>query len=136
MTIRLPVAARNAMVNAVTALVDAGVGAATLKVYSGAQPATGDTAESGTLLATVAMGDPSFAASASGTANAADPAPVTGVAAGTAGWYRLEDSAGANVIDGSVTVTGGGGDLTLSTTTISVGLTVDITSFSLTQPAG
>ena len=136
MAVRPSTAARNAAVNAITALVDAGAGAGTLKIYSGAQPANGDSTETGTLLATVNLGDPAFAAAAAGTANAADPAPVTGVAAGTAGWFRVEDSTGANIYDGSVTATGGGGDLTLATTTISVGVTVDITSMSVTMPAG
>lgn len=135
MTIRLATAARNAAATAIGGLVDAGTGAGTLKIYSGAQPATGDTAESGTLLATVAFADPAFGSASSGTINATDPAAVTGAAAGTAGWFRVEDSAGNNVYDGSVTATGGGGDLTLATTTISVGVTVDITALSITMPA-
>ena len=135
MTIRLSTASRNASAKAIGDLVDAGTGAGTLKIYSGAQPATGDTAESGTLLATVAFADPAFAAPSNGTINATDPAAVTGVAAGTAGWFRVEDSAGNNVYDGSVTATGGGGDLTLATTTISIGVTVDITALSITMPA-
>jgi hypothetical protein len=134
-TIRLSTASRNAAAKAIGDLVDAGTGAGTLKIYSGAQPATGDTAESGTLLATVLFADPGFAAPSSGTINATDPAAVTGVAAGTAGWFRVEDSAGNNVYDGSVTATGGGGDLTLATTTISIGVTVDITALSITMPA-
>jgi hypothetical protein len=134
MAVRLSTSARNALAGAVATLADAGPAAATLKIYSGTQPATPDTAASGTLLATVAMGDPSFGTASSGTITAADPAPVSGVAAGTAGWFRLSDSTGAAVIDGSVTATGGGGDLTLTTTTISVGVSVDITSFTVTMP--
>jgi hypothetical protein len=61
---------------------------------------------------------------------------VTGVAAGTAGCYIVEDASGDNVFVGDVTATGGGGSLELATTTISVGLSVDITSFTYTQPAG
>lgn len=136
MPIRPSTAARNAAVGGITGLVDAGTGPGTLNIYSGAQPATGDAAATGTLLATVTLTDPSFAAAANGTAAAGDPAPVTAAAAGTAGWFRVQDSAGANVYDGSVTATGGGGDLTLGTTAISVGLTIDITSMSLTLPAG
>lgn len=136
MTIRLSTAARNASTDGVVDLIDAGAGAGTIKVYTGTQPATGDTAESGTLLATVTLADPAFGASATGTATGTDPAAVTGVAAGTAGWFRVEDSTGANVFDGSVTATGGGGDMQLSTTTISVGATVDITALSYTTPAG
>ena len=135
MAIRLAAATRNAAADAVVDLIDAGPAAGTLKIYTGSQPATGDTAESGTLLATVTLGDPAFGSASAGVATGADPAAVTGVAAGTAGWFRIEDSTGANVFDGSVTATGGGGDLTLSTTTISVGLSVDITSLTVTMPA-
>jgi len=135
MAIRPSTAARNAMVNAVTALIDADAGAGTLKIFTGSQPANGDAAETGTLLATVNLTDPSFGAASSGTANAGDPPAVTGVAAGTAGWFRIEDASGDNVYDGSVTATGGGGDLQLATTTISVGVQVDITALSLSAPA-
>lgn len=136
MATRLSTNARNAAANGVVDLIDAGAGAGTLKIYSGAQPATAETAASGTLLATVSLADPAFGNSATGTAAATDPAAVTGAAAGTAGWFRVADSTGATVYDGAVTATGGGGELELSTTTISVGVTVDITSMSVTMPAG
>lgn len=135
MAIRLATAARNAAVDAVVDLIDAGAGAGTLKIYSGAQPATGNDEGTG-LLATVTFADPAFGAAATGTASATDPAAVTGTAAGTAASFVIEDSTGANVFNGTVTATGGGGDLQLSTTTISVGVTVDITSLTYTQPAG
>lgn len=135
MALSLATATRNAMVAAAAGLVDAGPGAGTAKIYTGSKPATADTAESGTLLATVVMADPAFGSPSTGTVTATDPAAVLGVANGTAGWFRVEDSTGANVFDGTVTATGGGGDMTLATTTISTGLTVDITSFTMTQPA-
>lgn len=136
MTVRIAQTVRNSIANAIGTATDAGSAAGNIKIYTGSQPATADTVAAGTLLATVAMGPkPSFATASAGTINAADPAPVSGVAAGTAGWFRMADSNGNTVMDGSVTATGGGGDLTLSTTTISVGVTVDITSFSVTMPA-
>lgn len=136
MATRLAAAARNAACDAIVDLVDAGSGAGTLKIYTGAQPATADTTETGTLLATVALVDPAFGAAANGTAAGGDPAAVNPVASGTAGWFRVEDSTGANVYDGSVTATGGGGDLQLSNTAIGPGINVDITSLSFTVPAG
>lgn len=78
MTIRLAAAARNASTNGVVGLIDAGPAAGTIKIYTGSQPATGDTAASGTLLATVVLGDPAFAASSAGTATGADPAACPG----------------------------------------------------------
>jgi hypothetical protein len=133
--IHLAAAARNAAADAVVDLVDAGAGAGTIKIYSGAIPATGDTAESGTLLATVTLADPAFGSAAAGVATGTDPASVNAVATGTAGWFRLEDSTGANVFDGDVTATGGGGTMTLSTTSLVSGSPVDITSLTVTMPA-
>lgn len=133
---RISTAARNASANAIAALVDADAGAGTLKIYTGTTPANGDTDPAGTLLATVAFAVTAFGAASTGTISATDPAAVTGVAAGTAGCYILEDASGDNVLVGDVTATGGGGSLELATTTISVGLSVDITAFTYTQPAG
>jgi len=134
---RLSTASRNAATNAVTALVDADVGAGSIQIRTGAQPASADNAATGTLLATLTLADPSFGASAAGVATL-DATPVlstTGVAAGTAGWFRMLDNSGDTVLDGSVTVTGGGGEMELNTTTISIGVTVEVTAGTLTTPA-
>lgn len=131
MTLRIPDAVANAVLNLVADLADAGAAAGTLSLYSGAQPANANGAPSGTLLATVDLVDPAFGAAAARSVAIADPAPVTGAADGDAGWFRVEDSNGTTVFDGAVTVTGGGGELELSTVTVSVGVTVDITGFSL-----
>lgn len=138
MAVRLAVATRNAMADAVTTRADSGAGAATIKIYTGPQPATGDTAPSGTLLVTFTCSDPSFSAAASGviTLDITPAISATGAAAGTAGWFRLESSTPANVVDGSVTATGGGGDLTVDNTSIAVGQTVNLTSGTITMPAG
>lgn len=137
MATRISTAARNAAADAIADLADLGAGAGTIKVYTGSQPTTADDAEAGTLLATFTLSDPAFGAAASGVVTlAGTPLTTTGAAAGTAGWFRLEDSTGANIIDGSVTVTGGGGQLELNTTTISSGVNVEITAGTLTMPAG
>ena len=47
----------------------------------------------------------------------------------------MEDSTGANIMDGDVTVTGGGGTMTLSSTSLVSGSPVDITSLTVTMPA-
>lgn len=132
--LRLATTARNAAANAVMGLLDAGPAAATLEIRSGAQPADPQTAATGTLLATVTLSDPAAGSASSGTATITDPVSVTGVGAGTAGWARFKDSTGAAVMDCDVTATGGGGSITLSTTTISVGVTVDMGAITYTQP--
>jgi hypothetical protein len=133
---RIATATRNAAANAVTALVDAGPGAGTVNIRTGAQPATANDPETGTLLATFTLADPAFGAAVAGVATL-DATPVlstVGLAAGTAGWFRMFDSTGATVLDGSVSTAGA--QLNLNTTTISIGLTVEITSGTLTMPAG
>lgn len=136
MAIRLHTTARNASTNAIVGLLDAGSGAGTLKIYSGTQPAAATDAATGTLLATVVCGDPAFGASATGTATGADPVSVNASATGTAGWFRAADSTGATVFDGAVTATGAGGDMQLSSTSLTSGSAVDITALSYTTPAG
>jgi hypothetical protein len=122
------------MCDALVDLLDAGAGAGTIQIRSGTRPATANDAATGTLLATVTLADPAFGAAANGVATLTDPAPVTAAAAGTATWFRALDSTGATVMDGSVTATGGGGDLTLATTALTVGLSVDITGGTVTMP--
>ena len=130
MPLRITAAAQNAMADAVTGLVGS---AGTLKIYSGSQPATPATAPSGTLLATVTLG--AWSAASGGTANGADPASVSAVATGTAGWFRAAKSDGTAVFDGDVTATGGGGVMQLSSTSIVSGGAVDVTAVSVTVPA-
>jgi hypothetical protein len=137
MTIRLPVASRNAAANAVADLVDAGAGSGLVRIYTGTQPASADLAATGTLLATFTTNDPAFGAAGTGTANliVVPAISTTGVAAGNAGWFRLLDSTAATILDGSITATGGGGDLIMSTITVSVGLTLQLTAGTITMPA-
>lgn len=134
--LRLATTARNAAASAVVGLLDAGPAAGTLAIRSGTMPATPQTAVTGTLLATVTLSDPAGGAPSTGVVTIADPASVTGVGDGTASWARFFDSTGAAVMDADVTATGGGGSITLSTTTISTGVTVDLGAITFTIPQG
>lgn len=98
--------------------------AATIKIYSGSKPATPETAASGTLLVTVAISG-SFTSSG-GVLTAADLAAASPAASGTAGYFRLATSGGTAIIDGTVTATGGGGDMQLGSTSINTGVPVDL----------
>lgn len=136
MAVKLATATVNAKANAAVDLLDGGTGAGTIKIYTGAQPATANDAASGSLLCTFALADPAFGAAANGVATLLGvPLTTTGAAAGTAGWFRAADSADGSVFDGSVTASGGGGQVQLNTTTISVGVDVEITGGTYTQPA-
>lgn len=140
MATRINTAARNASADAIAALVPGGV----LRIYTGAQPATPATAPgAATLLAEFALSSPAFAAAVAG-AVSLDVTPAltdTGITNGTAGWFRILTAAeaagtGLGTIDGSITVTGGGGDLTMNTVTISTGVNVTVTAGTVTMPSG
>lgn len=134
--VRLSTAARNAAVAAIAGLVDADAGAGKILIYDGTIPTDANTAVSGqVLLATVTLGDPAYGSATAGTVTGADPASVNAVASGTAAWFRQTDNSGDVVMDGDVTVTGGGGTMTLSTVALTTGSPVDITSLSMTMPA-
>jgi hypothetical protein len=138
MTIHIATAARTAMLDTLVDLIDAGSGAGTIKVYTGAQPANANAAASGTLLVTVTLNDPAFDAAAAGVVDAdVTPQPAgVAVAAGNAGWARVADSAGVTVFDGSVTATGGGGDFIIAAgVALSVSQNVTLTIGNLTLPA-
>ncbi len=136
MTLRLSTSARNAAANAAVDLLNAGPAAATIQIRTGSQPATPNDAATGTLLATVTLIDPAAPTAVAGVKTITDPASVNGVAAGTAGWFRALDSAGAAVFDGAVTASGGIGELQLSSVSISVGVAVDLGALTVTVPVG
>lgn len=109
---------------------------AKLQLWSGAQPANTATTASGTKLAEYTLAS-DWAAAASGGTKALSSLPLTttALAAGTVGYYRFTDSAGTTCHEqGSVTATGGGGDMTIDNPTLTSGQTVNVTAFSKTAP--
>lgn len=128
-----------ALTLAVTAVQAMGAGlatdigsAATIEIRSGSKPATPETADAGTLLATVSIVG-SFT-STDGVLTSADPASVTIAATGTAAHFRLKTSVGVAKLDGTVTATGGGGDMELATVALSSGATLDLGVPTITVP--
>lgn len=132
MAIQLSVAVRNARLDAI----ESTVGTAPLfRIYSGAMPADCGTVASGTLLIEATL--PSdWAANASSGAKAKSGTwqDTSANATGTAGYYRMYDSTGTTChVQGTVTATGGGGDLTLDNVSIASAQSVTITGFTLTD---
>ncbi len=132
MSSRTSIVARNAAANAQAVLANNGY----IRIYSGPQPATPETAASGTLLAELRLGATAFGAAVNGvlTANA-----ITGDSSadntGTAGWGRILQSDGTTALwDGDVTVTGGGGQFEFNSIAFQVGAAVDLTSLTITLP--
>jgi hypothetical protein len=95
-----------------------------IEIRSGSKPATPETAASGTLLVSISIVG-SFTSTA-GVLTAADPAAAAPAASGTAGYFRLKQSGGTAVLDGTVTASGGGGDMQLGSTSINTGVNVDL----------
>lgn len=109
---------RNNMLDEITSL--AGTSAKIL-IYSGSQPSGGGTA-TGTLLAQLTCNATAFAGAASGgvlTLNSITQDSAAD-ATGEATWFRLTKSDDTWVMDGDVSVNGGGGDLQLDSTSISI----------------
>lgn len=107
---------------------------AVLKIRTGAQPADVATADSGTVLATLSLPSDWMAAASSGSkAKSGTWQDASADATGTAAHFRIYASDGTTAhMQGTVTATGGGGDLTLDNTSIASGQSVTITSFTLT----
>ncbi len=125
-------AARNAAMDAVTALINVG-GAGTIEIYDGAQPTNPGTAVSTqNKLVTLTFSSTSFAASIAGVATANTITSGTAIATGTPSWARLKSGAGTAVID--LTVGTSGTDIVLASGTIGTGGNVSLTSFTLTHP--
>lgn len=131
MALQYSVAVRNAKLDAVETTIGT---AAILKIRTGAPPATCATADSGTVLATATL--PSdWMAAASGGAKALSGswADASADAAGTAAHFRIYASDGTTCgMQGTVTATGGGGDMTVDNAVFAVAQAFSVTSFTLT----
>lgn len=105
-----------------------------LKIRSGSVPANCAAADAGTVLATLNLPSDWMAAAASGAkAFLGTWQDVAADATGTAGHFRIYNSAGTVChMQGTITAVGGGGDLTLDNTSIAAGQTITITGFTIT----
>ena len=137
MALRFATITRDGMIAAIKTLVDAGSGPGKVEIRTGTQPATPNTAATGSLLATVLMDDPSFTGPVTGVITAAgfpntDPADADG----TAGWFRMLDSDGNAIIDGSCSGSGGGGNMLIDNPNLLTGQVFSINSLTITMPVG
>ena len=129
MAFQFSTAARNAALDAMETVI--GI-APTLELRSGAVPATCATAASGTVLATMVLpSDWLAAASAGAKALSGTWADTSADAAGTVGHFRINQGVTCHW-QGTVTATGGGGDLTLDNIVLALAQQVTITAMTLT----
>lgn len=106
-----------------------------LEIFTGSAPGACATADSGTKLVSMTLPSDWMAAASSGSKALSGTWSVAATNTGTAGYFRIKDSAGTTChMQGTVTATGGGGDMTLDNTSIANGQTVTVTTFTLTAP--
>jgi hypothetical protein len=130
MALQYSVAVRNARLDVVESTIGA---AAVLKIFTGAPPANAAAADSGTVLATVTLPSDWMNAASAGTKTLFGTWSTTASAAGTAGYFRLYATGGTVCgAQGTVTATGGGGDMTVDNTSFASGQSFSVTTFTLT----
>lgn len=106
-----------------------------MKIRTGAPPTNCGTADSGTVVATLTLPTDWMAAASSGQkAMAGTWQDNSADAAGTAGHFRIYDSGGTTChMQGTITATGGGGDMELDNTVLAAGQQFQVTSFTLNE---
>jgi hypothetical protein len=131
MTLQYSVAVRNAKLDAVETATGT---TAMMRIRTGAPPSTCATADSGTVLATLTLPSDWMAAAASGSkALSGTWSDASADASGTPGHFRIYDSGGTTChVQGTVTQTGSGGDLTVNAATVAAADVFTVTSFSIT----
>jgi hypothetical protein len=131
MSVQLSVSVRNARLDSIETTVST---SPKLRILSGSAPADCATAQSGTLLCEIALPSDWLAAASSGSKAKSGTWSGTGAASGNAGYFRIVDNAGTTChMQGTVTATGGGGDMTLDNVSIASSQAVTVNTFTLTD---
>lgn len=120
MAITHTTAVRNALADLIDEQVNAGAAAGTLVFQT-----SGDVE-----VATLTFSDPAFGAAASGVITANAITDDTNATGGTVAKFRIFDSDSVEILQGTVTATGGGGDIELSSVSVGAGDTVSMSSLT------
>ena len=130
MAFQFSTTARNAALDAIETAIGT---SAVLKIRTGTVPADCGTADAGSVLATLTLPSDWLAAASGGSKSKSGTWEDTSAdATGTAGHFRVYASNGTTVhMQGTITATGGGGDMTLDNTNITAGQSVTVTSFTV-----
>lgn len=103
-----------------------------VEIRSGA-PAGAEAAAGGVLLASITTPAGPWAAAATGSkAKTGTWQDTAADATGTAGHFRLKNAAGTLLEEGTITATGGGGDMTLDNISIAINQVVTVTGYTRT----
>lgn len=130
MAIKYSTAVRNAMLNAIETTIGTGP---KLRILTGAAPASCSAAQTGTLLAELSLPADWASDAASGAKGLLGSWSGTVVADGTAGYYRILDTA-ATTCHEQGTMATSGGDINGTSTALTTGQVLVITAKTLTAP--
>lgn len=128
MTLTHTTAIRNSLADLVVDAIDVGTTDATgdIIIQTGADAT----------LCTVTFANPAFGSASSGTATGSSfPREGTAAAAGTAAKFRVRNRDNTEIFQGTVTATGGGGDMELSSTTIAINDVIRLNTFTYSASA-
>ena len=121
---------RNALADAINTRINLGAAAGKLKIYK----TSIDNPTDANLLVALVLSDPAAPSASGGVLTFSAIATVNATAAGTASLFAIVDSDNNEVLRGTVTATGGGGDITITNTNIASGDPISVTSVSWTAP--
>lgn len=123
---------RNAKLDAIETAIGT---SAIMKLRTGAAPANCAAADSGTVIATINLPSDWLSNASGGTKSKLGTwQDASADATGTPAHYRIYDSGGTVCHEqGTVTATGGGGDLQLDNTSVTAGQQITISSYALTE---
>ena len=127
MAITHSTAIRNTLANAVVDAIDVG---STNPAGQLVLMATGDVE-----VATLPMANPAYASAISGTANSNPITDDTNATGGTLALFAVQDRDGTEIFRGTVTGTGGGGDIEASNVSVTAGETVECSALNYSAPA-
>jgi len=131
MGVQFSVAVRNARLDAIETAIGT---SAKIEIRSGTQPSSCAASNTGSALVAYTLASDWASAAASGSKSfSGTPISGTASAGGTAGHFRVYTNGNTCAWQGSITATGGGGDMTVDNTSIASGQTVSITSWSVTD---
>lgn len=132
MAVTLSTAIRNARLDAIETVIGT---SAILKIRTGSPPTNVAASSTGTVLATCSLPSDYLSAASSGAkAKSGTWEDTSADATGTAGHFEITASDSTTVgMRGTVTVTGGGGDMTVDSTTFTATQAFTVTSFTLTD---
>ena len=128
MAFQFSAAARNAALDAIEVAIGL---SPTLEIRSGVVPANCAAAATGVVLATLVLPADYLAAAAAGAKGIAGTwQDIAADATGTAAHFRINQGVACHV-QGTVTLTAGGGDMTLDSVSITAGQQVTVTAFTI-----